>query len=35
MPMYTINNKILDKLKINMNVDKYNYKKELNNYNNN
>ncbi len=33
--MYTINNKILDKLKINMNVDKYNYKKELNNYNNN
>ncbi len=33
--MYTINNKILDKLRINMNVDKYNYKKELNNYNNN
>jgi hypothetical protein len=33
--MYTINKKIVNKLRINMNVDKYNYKKELNNYNNN
>ena len=35
IPMYTINNKILNKQRINMNVDKYNYKKELINYNNN
>jgi hypothetical protein len=35
MLIYTINNKIVNKLRINMNVDKYNYKKELNNYNNN
>ncbi len=33
--MDTINKKIVNKLRINMNVDKYNYKKELNNYNNN
>jgi hypothetical protein len=35
MVIYTINNKIVNKLGININVDKCNYKKEFNNYNNN